>query len=100
MSDTYFTYIRCFSENIFTWLTLYGFVNSLFPNLPVTSAAQTFLSRRGIKAKQDKEFADTHMSLQEFSWQILHTQFNYFPTVKTLAICIYSNLFISKTNTP
>lgn len=41
---------------------LHRFVKSLFPNLPVTSVAQTFLSKRGIKAKQDKEFADTHMS--------------------------------------
>lgn len=57
-----------------------------------------FFSKGRIRAKQDKEFADTHMSLQEFSRQILHTQFNYFPTVKTLSICVHSNLFKSKTN--
>lgn len=57
-----------------------------------------FHSKRQTQAKQDKESADTHMSLQEFSWQSSHTQFNYFPTVKTLSICIYCNSFKSKTN--
>ena len=30
---------------------------------------------------------------KNFPWQSPHTQLNYFPTVKTLSICIYSNLF-------
>lgn len=68
-----------------------------FSQYTITSAAQAFLPKR-IKAKQEKEFADTHMSLQDFSWQSLHTQFYYFPTVKTLSICIFSNHFKSKTN--
>ena len=98
-SDFQYTYIMFFLRRHFTFLILHGFVNSLFTNLLVTLAAQDSISKRGIKAKQDKEFADTHMSLQEFPWQSLHAQFNYFPTVKTLSICIYSNLFKSKTNT-
>lgn len=48
-------------------LPSHEFVHSPFPHLPGTSAAHAFLSQGRIKAKQDKEFADTHMSLQEFS---------------------------------
>lgn len=61
-----YIYIMLFLRGHFTFLILHGFVNSLFTNLLVTSAAQESLSKKGIKAKQDKEFAGTHMSLQEF----------------------------------